>query len=331
MASKIKDVARKAGVSTCTVSRILNGTKGFTFSQETQDHVRKTARKMGYVPSQAGRAVRLGKTYSVALISNPSLIGNSYFSAEINLVLCEKLMSAGYDIAPYSIESYRELLPGFSKKHDGVIIMHDDTPGVAEAARSKGLPVIEMNTKSGATTDSVEPEDFEGAKMLGAHLLGQGYRRLVFCGNDPQRAYCRQRLQGLKASMKNTEVQFMLFEGYDIRKLMGIIRQSEPNLLARTAFVQPGGTTGLSCIYHVAVGMGLEVPQCFGLTSCDVSTERGEIEGKQISGTRFSIDNMAATAADMLLKKMENPGKPIPSEYIPHELVEGQTLRQMDT
>src|SRR4030042_3538078 len=79
MAVTLRDIARKAGISTSTASRVLNGkTEKYRISQKTQILVQKAAQQLAYRPNQLARGLRLKTTHTIGLvlpdISNPFFV-----------------------------------------------------------------------------------------------------------------------------------------------------------------------------------------------------------------------------------------------------------------
>ena len=328
MGSTIKQVAKAAGVSTCTVSRILNETDGFTFRADTCKRIRTLARQMGYAAAPSSRAVRTGKTFSVAFVSQHPMPARSYYDAEIHAALSDALMSKGYDLTAYSPLRCREFMPVFEKKHDGVILSWTTDPRLGLSLRQTGLPLVEMNARSGAKGDCVEPGDTEAGQMLGEYLIKVGYRNIVFLGEAKLRAYARERLDGIRQAVRHTGVDVEVVNIASVREIVRYVKSLSADKRSRTVLVQDGGVQTLQAIYYMAVGMGLEVPRDFGLASCDISTTPHGIEEKSISGTTYSIEEMVHQAADMLLAKITNPADTIPPCVIHHHLYEGDTLRR---
>src|SRR5690242_21829016 len=68
MAIKLRDIATKLNLSPSLVSGVLNDRAGVWASEETRERIRRTARELGYRPHAAARALRSGKTNTVALV-----------------------------------------------------------------------------------------------------------------------------------------------------------------------------------------------------------------------------------------------------------------------
>ena len=96
--SSLKDLARECGVSVATVSKALNGQSDI--SAATRDRVREEARRMGYVPNMAARAMKTNRTYNLGVLfvdERQSGLAHEYFSAVLDSFKVEA-EKHGYDI-----------------------------------------------------------------------------------------------------------------------------------------------------------------------------------------------------------------------------------------
>ena len=327
MAITIKDVAREAETSTCTVSRILNGKESdFTFSKATRKRVFEVARKLNYVPSPAGRAVRLGKTFNVALVTDHDNPQASLFDARVFSGLNDTLLTAGYHpVAIHYTGKERHKLHDFAKRYDGAVMMHEGAEKAAGVLRGTDLAVVQMNTLSGADFDCVDPTNFDGARMLGECIVERGYRRVKFLGKPGDRRYVQHRLDGLRNALAGTGARLEVLENLSPNSLLGQLRELEKGA---TVFVSHGGCRNLLALYYMALTMGLNVPRDIGLASCHVEPTGYQLnEDKPLSGIYYDVGAMASTAAGMLLKKLADAAAKLPSRKIPFALTDGGTLK----
>lgn len=93
--STAKDVARLAGVSQATVSLVLNEHEG-RFSDETRQRVQQAAAELGFLPSRAARALRLGRSDTIVLLVPDTPAGAN--GATATGVLADRIAALGYDL-----------------------------------------------------------------------------------------------------------------------------------------------------------------------------------------------------------------------------------------
>ncbi|MGI6543073.1 MAG: LacI family DNA-binding transcriptional regulator [Limnochordia bacterium] len=177
----LKKVAELAGVSTTTVSRVLNNTYRNKVSEATRQRVLRIVEEVGYRSSVPARALRQKKTYQYGLVI-PSLA----FSYMPEVVQGLQLIAAQYDYAcllyitqedsSYELEIFRVLN---SLHVDGVVWMpqpHHE-PNLVQALSQK--KVVEILNRSGiANLPSVTIDQELGGYLAAKHLLDMGHRRI---------------------------------------------------------------------------------------------------------------------------------------------------------
>jgi DNA-binding LacI/PurR family transcriptional regulator len=182
----IGEVARAAGVSRATVSRVMNGRS--TVTQEIASHVRAVAERLNYRPSNVARSLSLGRTNSVALVV-PDL-GNPLFQQLLRGLMaaadedgCRVLVadSAEDPIAEPAIAQEARL------RCDAVILA---APRMAEERLRELLPLVQpavlINRR---LPDSEVPNlwvDYaDGMRSIVAHLVELGHHELVYVAGPP--------------------------------------------------------------------------------------------------------------------------------------------------
>ncbi len=204
MPGNILDVARLAGVSHTTVSRILRNADGFSYAPDTRQKVLAAARKLGYVPNSAARFMRLKKTRLIGLTTQTH---NAYATYRLIEKISLRVRKLGY--APVLIDlSEPDLAAGgfLDVTHlAGAICMYakHERELVGRCARiGRNLPMVTVRRK---VTDNpgvrmVATDNAGGLAQAFRHLQGLGHRRIGYLGYrepDPSRqstyaAMCRQ-------------------------------------------------------------------------------------------------------------------------------------------
>ena len=108
----LKDVAERAGVSTMTVSRALNGKKK-DVSPETAKKIKKIAKEMGYIPNSSAKALASHSSKLIAAIlmdreNQPNPLVDSYNSSFFG-ELAREIQKNGYDLMLHFIKDYSEI------------------------------------------------------------------------------------------------------------------------------------------------------------------------------------------------------------------------------
>lgn len=182
----IYSVAREAGVSIATVSRVLRSNEGVRPS--TRARVQEAAARLGYVPSASARGLAVQRTEAVGLVV-PRLSGPYY--AELLLGFADAaagfgqsvvLHLAGGEADPWA--AVREL----AGRVDGLAFLARSAADDALVASTVSVrPVVTVARDAVPGADCLLAENEESSEHLAQHLLEHGYRRFAYLG-DPDRS-----------------------------------------------------------------------------------------------------------------------------------------------
>lgn len=198
----IKDVAREAGVSTATVSRVYNGSS--LVSEDTTRRVLEVAARMDYWPNGAARSLSTRSTHALGVLL-PDLHGE-FFSETIRGIdyaarqeQYQIVLSSSHAEAGALISAARTL----RGRIDGLIAMAPDR-GTAQAMEdfAKHFPVVLLNPGLGALTcGSVSVANQEGAYTLVKHLIDRGHRRIAILKGPAGNVDAEERLRGYRRAL----------------------------------------------------------------------------------------------------------------------------------
>ena len=204
----IKDIARKAGVSTATVSRVINGTGNV--NEEMKNRVRSVIDASGFKPNFSARSLKVNRTFTIGLILSD--ISDRYYSL-MTKAIADELPSSDYSLVvcntadqPEKEKWYFDFL---SSKHvDGIIL--NTAGGIDEeiCRFSHETPIVLVNrqiqshTDPKARIDLVGSDDLQGTITMTELLLKNGHRRIGMINGDLSVSSGRDRLQGFRRSMR---------------------------------------------------------------------------------------------------------------------------------
>ena len=199
----IKEVARRAGVSVATVSRVYNHSDHVR--EATRARVRRTAQRLGYSPHGAARSLVTNRTHTIGVLL-PDLYGE--FFSELIRGIDQAAQARGFHLLVSSArhtgggESLDAALRSMRGRVDGLIVMTPDRD-VASSAHTLalGFPVVLLNCPpSDAPCDSLGIANFAGTVAMMRHLAALGHRRVaMICGSD-RNFDAAERLRGFLAA-----------------------------------------------------------------------------------------------------------------------------------
>lgn len=203
MAISIRDVAKRAGISTATVSRVMNGSDGVTESARAA--VLRAARELNYVPHAAARALITGRTHTIAVLL-PDMHG-AFFS-ELIRELDQCAHAHGQSLLVASLHGRLAEAPKvFALIHgqvDGVILMApfvDAEPRLAQLPFT--VPTVLLNAP-GPVNDapSITIDNAGGAAQVARHFAALGYKEVVHIAGPADNYDAAERARGFHAAAR---------------------------------------------------------------------------------------------------------------------------------
>jgi len=195
----IKDVAREAGVSVATVSRVCNGSAAVTDS--TRRHVLDVAAKLGYSPHGAARSLITSRTSTIGVLL-PDLYGE--FFSEVIRGIDRSAQESGYHLlVSSSHDDEREIVAAFRAMRgrvDGLLVMSPDldTRNAVNALRDH-FPVVLLNCPAEQDQhDSIVIANYDGAGEALRHLVQRGHRRIAMITGLPRNYDSVERLRAFR-------------------------------------------------------------------------------------------------------------------------------------
>lgn len=212
----IRDVARQAGVSHQTVSRVINGRDDVL--PETRAHVEAAIEKLGYHPNAIARSMARGQTHTLACIS-PNL--TDYTFASVIEGAETEARQNGYFMLSSSAtdpDAFRELLDELigHRRVDGLIVIN---PYSDERYKyiPRNFPVVFVGARShGENISSVCLDDEKVAYEATRHLISLGHKNIAMVTGPMEEDCCQDRTDGFRRALQEAGFDFeetMIIEG----------------------------------------------------------------------------------------------------------------------
>ena len=327
----IFDVAKHAGVSIKTVSRVVNGEPNVR--KETRDLVRASIKALDYRPNSAARVLSGKRSYVVGLIYE-NAEEFSYTKDVLGGVLsaCD---SHGYSLllSPITLPSDdlgREVESFIRQTSaDGLVLPAPigDMNAVRRVLARHKTPVAAISPKHPASEYiSVYCDEARASYALTEYLLGERHQRIGFIKGDPAHRATEERLRGYRKALAAHGVHFepeIVQEGLFTYESG---RQAAASLLALaeppTAII--ASNDEMACgVMHAARELALEIPQDLSIVGFDDTAVASRL-WPPLTTVRQPIHDMAQTATAMLIEKLrgeqvEEPSDPFHCEIVIRE------------
>ncbi|WP_309066895.1 LacI family DNA-binding transcriptional regulator [Microbacterium sp.] len=305
----IYDVARAAGVSPATVSRVFNGT---SVSAEKVDAVRAAARELRFVPNRTARTLRRRSSEVIGLIIPD--IENPYFT-ELARGVEDVASEAGYsvvlcnsDAEPAKEATYLGI--AVAEHMSGVILAPASDRSDLDAIQSAGRPVVAVDRHADREIDSVVMANRDAGYAAASHLL-RSHRRVAYIGGPEHIETAAERAEGWRQAHRDAGVEppgeLLLFSSFRVDGG----REAMERLLALPdppdAVVAGNNLIGVGAIQvlseHALTPPRLAVAVIGGLPFTTLSPSA-------VTVVRLPAREMGMTAARMLLERVRGGDAP---------------------
>lgn len=318
---KMADVARTAGVSVATVSKVVNGRYGV--AQSTLTRVQEVIDELGYEASLGARSLRSHRTNVLGIL----VAEFEPYSTELLKGASAAVGATGYELLAYSGGGAGGAV-GWERRYlsrlagtliDGAVIV---TPTVVEA--HPGVPVVAVDPHTGPSgLPTVDADSFAGAVLATEHLLRLGHRRIAFLGGRPDLESARLREDGYRHALAAAGVPVE----EDLVRVGGY-RPETADQPARELLARPEPPTAvfaandLSAIHvvEVARSLGLRVPEDLSVIGFD-NVPESALATPPLTTISQPLQQMGAEALRLLVDLIDGKDRGV-HVRLPTELVE---------
>ena len=302
---QIKDVARRAGVSSATVSRVLNADRGV--SEERRQRVLDAIRELGYQPNRVARSLRRQSSDMIGVVVSD--IENPHFTQAVR-VIEDAAFAQGYrvllcntDETPSKQSSYLEMLA--SERVLGVILAPAD-PNDSTIAKllDMGIPIAAFDREaSDPRADAVTADNITAGRRATEHLLAQGHRFIGFVAGRPDIQTGIDRQQGYEQAMRQRgltpHVVTGMFRIHQAQMATGRMLEEHPEM---TAIVVGNNLMTVGTLRALQAA-GRRVPADISLVQID-DPFWGELVEPPLTSLAQPVRQMAQNAVDLLLQRI---------------------------
>lgn len=306
----IKDVAKRAGVSTTTVSHVINKTR--FVAEETREAVWTAIKELHYSPSAVARSLKVNHTKTIGLLATSS---EAPYFAEIIEAIENRCFAKGYTLilgnAHNDIQKQQAYLSMMAQKRvDGLLVMCSEYPdeliSMLEDNRNIPMVVMDWGESRGDFTDTVLDNAFEGGYLAGRYLIERGHRDIGAIPGQLERNTGGGRHAGFIKALNEAGISlrdewlvqgdFEPESGY--RAMQQILSQKQ-----RPTAIFCGGDIMAMGAICAADEMGLRVPQDISVIGYD-NVRNARYFTPALTTVHQPKERLGETAFDMLLDRI---------------------------
>lgn len=317
MRATIRDVARQAGVSIATVSRVMRDSGAVR--PETREKVMAVADELQFVPSQLGRQLA-ERRHAANGIVFPDLSGPYY--AEVVLGYEEVAAELRRSVLILSTRGRPDAdaaVRAMADRCDGLVVLQRTVPDdVLERLAARGTQLVLVARPPLAGVDAVNAENLTSARALTQHLLDLGARRLVYVGDPSTSPDVAERFAGVQevSSANGADVEVHHVDDLDEKAGAHVVGDYLTRALP-DAFVCANDELALGMLGRLRAA-GVDIPGRVKVTGWD-DVMAARYAG--ITTVRQPMRELGATAARLLDELIAGERTHSRHEVLPTELV----------
>jgi LacI family transcriptional regulator len=327
----IKDVAKRAGVSTATVSFVLNRNPKEAISETVRVRVLEAARALSYHPSAAAAALARRRVRNVALVfyKDDDTITNPFYSFVVQGAIREAI-ERNYDLLFSYVESTYagyETLPKIvrEKNAGGVLFMRRIEPAMAEDIQALGIPVVAVDEVPRVEgLNSIQIDNRRGGTLAAEHLMKLGHERIAMLVPKRPPRSIEERLEGFRAAFDKLDRPF----SRSLNVVQAETLSFPDGLEAARHVIEKQRLTALFCandemaagVLRAAHELGLEIPRDFSVIGFD-DIIMSNYTDPPLTTIKVMREHMGRRAMTRLIELVERTDSRVKVELAPVELV----------
>ncbi|UVC31397.1 ribose operon transcriptional repressor RbsR [Pantoea sp. SOD02] len=323
----MKDVARLAGVSTSTVSHVINNNR--FVSEQVREKVDQAIRELNYAPSALARSLKIKQTRTIGMLltasSNPFYsevvrgVENSCYERGYSLILCNT--EGDEERMNRSLETLMQ------KRVDGLLMMCTEThlPSAEILNRYPSVPMVMMDwAPFEGRGDIIQDNALLGGELATQHLIDRGYTRIACIAGPQDKTPARLRLEGFHKAMASSGLAvpsgYVVDGDFEFQGGFNAMNQLLTLDTLPEAIFTSNDAMAVG-VYHALFQAGLRVPQDIAVMGYD-NIELARYLTPPLSTIHQPKDELGELAIDTLIHRMSDPDASQQTLVLTPELVE---------
>ncbi|MGY5778413.1 LacI family DNA-binding transcriptional regulator [Rhizobium sp. LEGMi135b] len=316
MTTSIRHIAKLAGTSVSSVSRVLNNS-GYA-SPELRERVEAAIRTLNYTPSKEARMLRGAPSRMIGLML-PSI--DVPFFGILAHAIEQDLFRRGYQTLICSTaenidHEARYISMLLSQRVDGVIVASAfGSTEHFEVLRDAQIPIVAIDRElTGIADDAVMADHEEGGRLMARHLVGLGHRMIGIVGAPAHSQPVQLRLRGIMAEMAENgmaPVAVTMAEEHSFAATYPLARELVASRPEVTGII---GTTDISAIaaIHAVQDHGFSVPRDYSVIGFDDLPEAAYVFPRltTVAQPIRGVGEQAVRRLEALIEEQEADGEP---------------------
>ena len=329
----MKDVARLAGVSTSTVSHVINQNRYVIESITLRG--KNAIEELNYAPSALARSLKMNRTNTIGMLLTTS---NNPFYAEVVRGVERSCYERGYSLILCNTEGdlqrmNHSLETLLQKRVDGLLIMCTEVqdPSKDVFTRYPSVPTVMMDwSPFDSVGDVIQDNSFLGGEIATRYLIDSGFTRIACIAGPQDKSPARARYQGFIQAMEQAKIEvnedYIIFSDFEFaggfESMNKLLELSTP-----PQAIFAGNDAMAVGAYQAIFQKGIKVPDDISIIGYD-DIDLSPYMIPPLTTIHQPKDKLGKQAVDQLIYRMDNPEADASVLVLTPELIERQSVRK---
>lgn len=331
----IKDIAKEAGVSVMTVSRVIHGNQE-KVSKETTERIQKIIDRTGYIPNSSARSLVVKSSRIIAVIINMEVHDRLLMSPHNALLLeimARKIRKESYYMMIHFVNTASEITQCLkSWRVDGCILMGIQGDAVKDIEKSNHIPKVYVDTRN-HDVYNIGIDDQKGGYLATEYLITKGHRKMImvsvpvlFPEESSYMRYC-----GFKQCIE----EYRQREGYECVGEHIVEKSSAKAGEQIRRLMKEGYTAAFIFADNFAIEImedlkshGVRIPEDFSVIGFD-NQRMSYFVTPKLTTISQSVEEKGLNAVNMLFQIMQEEKLSRKTMVLPLQLVERESVRDI--
>jgi len=327
----LKDIAKEAGVSVMTVSRVVNQ-RYSEVSEENIEKVNSIINRLGYVPNSSARSLssKSSRIISIIIQGNNNVLESPYNATMLGYIV-QQVQKCGFNAMVHFINEYSDVTKHLqSWNAEGAIFLGTFDKNIRQIQENNKIPLVFTDSYSSIRQlINIGIDDYKGGVLAAKHFIENGHRDFAFITlHTSVSQLIQQRLKGFRDTIEKSGFHLEeenILEPFQMEEtVQGLCSMKKPV----TAIFAAADNTAIELIDQLK-HKGCRIPEDFSIIGFD-NLPMGQYISPRLTTISQDIMKKAHYAIDILFQHLNNPGLPTQNIILDVELIKRESVQNLN-
>ncbi len=327
----LKDIAREAGVSTMTVSRVINQ-KYSEVSDENIEKIQAIIKKLGYIPNSSARSLssKSSKIISIMIPGSNNPLETPYNSTILGYVL-QLIQDQGYNAMVHFIDEYSKITEHLHSWHaEGAIFLGVFDSDIQQIKENNQIPLIFTDSYSSIRqVINIGIDDYKGGLLAAEHFVINGHKELAFVAPAIRHSQVmQQRMDGFIDGLKKAGIFLppeRIIEKIDVESAADMVCNFSKKITGVFVPADQHAVELMDCLKK----RGYQLPKDYSIIGFD-DLPISQYITPRLTTIKQNIKQKAQYAVDILFQHLKDKNMPTQNIVLNVELVPRESVYKLN-